>query len=185
MNIGDTYTSRPSRGAWIEIRLAALTEIKSWSRPSRGAWIEISDYGACWRLGCWSRPSRGAWIEMSDLSEEVESINGRAPRGARGLKCGSPRRDHPHRSRAPRGARGLKSKRICYPHQEAKSRAPRGARGLKFVLKTLFQSIFSSRPSRGAWIEMLMGLCQRPCYSSRPTRGASVKVVQRRGQPTT
>ena len=42
-----------------------------------------------------------------------------------------------------------------------------------------------SRPSRGAWIEMLMGLCQRPCYSSRPARGASVKVVQRRGRPTT
>ena len=55
-----------------------------------------------------SRPTRGAWIEISVDNFLQVLENGRAPHGARGLKC---RKNgnvlHLHR-RAPHGARGLK-----------------------------------------------------------------------------
>ena len=35
-------TSRPSRGAWIEIKAGKDYDFTTLSRPSRGAWIEIS-----------------------------------------------------------------------------------------------------------------------------------------------
>ena len=34
-------SSRPSRGAWIEIMMTGSTAESVLSRPSRGAWIEI------------------------------------------------------------------------------------------------------------------------------------------------
>ena len=36
-----TMTSRPARGAWIEISTAAKSSVRKRSRPARGAWIEI------------------------------------------------------------------------------------------------------------------------------------------------
>ena len=40
------YSSPPSRGAWIEIRMVSKALCLSWSPPSRGAWIEILCYEA-------------------------------------------------------------------------------------------------------------------------------------------
>ena len=79
------------------------------SRPSRGAWIEIA-----WRITTAdtgeSRPSRGAWIEICYSSFPLILIPGRAPRGARGLKfLALVAVLRAELSRAPRGARGLKS----------------------------------------------------------------------------
>ena len=57
-------SSRPARGAWIEIMPFKFSQTPDWSRPARGAWIEI-----CVKMqvvGKYrSRPARGAWIEMS------------------------------------------------------------------------------------------------------------------------
>ena len=36
------------------------------------------------------------------------------------------------------------------------SRAPHGARGLKFFVSLIGLSLLSSRPARGAWIEILI-----------------------------
>ena len=36
------------------------------------------------------------------------------------------------------------------------SRAPRGARGLKLFFLVILQAVATSRPSRGAWIEILL-----------------------------
>ena len=38
-------TSRPARGAWIEIKEILAYGIKDLSRPARGAWIEIKTAG--------------------------------------------------------------------------------------------------------------------------------------------
>ena len=59
-----TYTSPPSRGAWIEILLAQLKLVVTASPPSRGAWIEIPDPFLPKTKISLSPPSRGAWIEM-------------------------------------------------------------------------------------------------------------------------
>ena len=56
-------TSRPARGAWVEILVGGGNGDQTQSRPARGAWVEI------------------------DLGGEVSAGNGgRAPQGARGLK---------------------------------------------------------------------------------------------------
>ena len=58
-------TSRPTRGAWIEICESMSVKHIELSRPTRGAWIEIN---LC-RLAhdvTPSRPTRGAWIEICE-----------------------------------------------------------------------------------------------------------------------
>ena len=103
--------SRPARGAWIEIRFGAEGASQSicraprgarglkcssspvsgvWfpkSRPARGAWIEIYQPSISVSVIMASRPARGAWIEMARSSTCSTRGPGRAPRGARGLKC--------------------------------------------------------------------------------------------------
>ena len=99
-----------------------------------------------------SRPARGAWIETGDRMANYGVRDGRAPRGARGLKHKTGTKRRPKGCRAPRGARGLKLRqeagvprvarraprgarglkpRACPPAASSGSRAPRGARGLK------------------------------------------------------
>ena len=57
------------------------------SRPVWGAWIEIGVL-ALWLLRkVSSRPVWGAWIEMEKKKLFVIDLSGRAPYGARGLKC--------------------------------------------------------------------------------------------------
>ena len=67
----------------------AETSISSttWSRPARGAWIEIFVQMPLRLLVLLSRPARGAWIEIVGGVLDVLDIDGRAPHGARGLKC--------------------------------------------------------------------------------------------------
>ena len=55
--------SRPARGAWVEIILAANTQIQAASRPARGAWVEIRN-----------------------STSQAHAHRRRAPQGARGLK---------------------------------------------------------------------------------------------------
>ena len=59
------------------------------------------------------------------------SVNGRAPRGARGLKC-----------------------LWVFASDLAIRRAPRGARGLKYIMDGWQTWAMRSRPARGAWIEI-------------------------------
>ena len=56
----------------------------SQSRPARGAWIETGFMRAIYVPNL-SRPARGAWIETVE-AKQVGDREGRAPRGARGLK---------------------------------------------------------------------------------------------------
>ena len=60
------------------------------SRPARGAWIEIADLTEA-RHGAASRPARGAWIEIPWVFPVAYKTGGRAPHGARGLKSVSKR----------------------------------------------------------------------------------------------
>ena len=83
----DMMSSRPMRGAWIEIPphlLYIAWNVKS--RPMRGAWIEIPISGRAPRRRR-SRPMRGAWIEIGVSADTAKAEKGRAPCGARGLKC--------------------------------------------------------------------------------------------------
>ena len=77
-----------------------------------------------------SRSMRSAWIEIPTGGATRSALWGRAPCGARGLKCHRHRRQTVARSRAPCGARGLKYMPVS-PHIRSRSRAPCGARGLK------------------------------------------------------
>ena len=77
--------SLPSRGAWVEIRMADTSCDGGRSLPSRGAWVEIP---AWWQKNpaLESLPSRGAWVEMA-MAEKTRGIRRcRSPRGERGLK---------------------------------------------------------------------------------------------------
>ena len=56
------------------------------SRPARGAWIEMRSLEGS-HLKCKSRPARGAWIEMGHRQSLKSANLSRAPQGARGLKC--------------------------------------------------------------------------------------------------
>ena len=58
--------SRPTRGAWVEIRTPSPRPTSQrTSRPTRGAWVEIFAklFMAVKRLS--SRPTRGAWVEIN------------------------------------------------------------------------------------------------------------------------
>ena len=60
--------SPPSRGAWIEILVNALSHHGPQSPPSRGAWIEIAVAGIK-SHALPSPPSRGAWIEIFETDK--------------------------------------------------------------------------------------------------------------------
>ena len=86
VKLGDWLSSRPARGAWVEIRLERIICYALWSRPARGAWVEIqtmdfdkkirdrrAPQGArglklilqrIYKMLLLSRPARGAWVEM-------------------------------------------------------------------------------------------------------------------------
>ena len=66
-------------------------QVDGWqtSRPTRGAWIEITDINVAPPQGAASRPTRGAWIEMRVRSSVDRTQSRRAPHGARGLKSPS------------------------------------------------------------------------------------------------
>ena len=123
--------SRPTRGAWIEIRSCRAHKsythgraphgargLKYGGRPNRyaGKYCRAPHgaRGLKWNnlLPCddlqVSRPTRGAWIEIDLMTTFDEMSNRRAPHGARGLKflVLAPLCIYP--GRAPHGARGLK-----------------------------------------------------------------------------
>ena len=56
-------SSRPARGAWVEIRLKDDFIGHDLSRPARGAWVEIL-YSSFSFILLPSRPARGAWVEI-------------------------------------------------------------------------------------------------------------------------
>ena len=55
-------------------------------------------------------------------------------------------------------------------------RAPHGARGLKYDRRRGDGGGNSSRPARGAWIEMVPDVEPEPSVSSRPARGAWIEI---------
>ena len=120
-----------------------------------------------------SRPARGAWVEISSAHASAQAHARRAPQGARGLKfsfyCGS----HLMTGRAPQGARGLKLFRCCYDETTVARRAPQGARGLKSLLLLCCpRSVSSSRPARGAWVEIKALTCFTDLGMGRAPQGA-------------
>ena len=77
----EAFTSRPARGAWVEMNWTARQTPTRWSRPARGAWVEIGlEVGD--KFPSPSRPARGAWVEISDgtISSVADDV---APRKGR------------------------------------------------------------------------------------------------------
>ena len=97
-----------------------------------------------------SRPARGAWIEISSTATPAALGSSRAPHGARGLKF------------------------LGQGHLLAQlaGRAPHGARGLKSGLKGPTISARTSRPARGAWIEINSKGGETTMRRSRAPHGA-------------
>ena len=62
-----------------------------------------------------------------------------------------------HTGRSPYGERGLKSAALGY-RGRSPGRSPYGERGLKIYYGTLCGLTTASLPSRGAWIEKLIGI---------------------------
>ena len=62
-----------------------LQAVDTTSHPTRGAWIEIF-HPAGYVSGAQSHPSRGAWIEIAMRALDELEVEGRTPRGVRGLK---------------------------------------------------------------------------------------------------
>ena len=136
------------------IVLLPLAKI-SLSRPVWGAWIEILAL-CCAFPQPPSRPVWGAWIEIRLQTAWNTTRYGRAPYGARGLKC-------------------LVSG-FCKNHG---GRAPYGARGLKLKKPKAMQGTGTSRPVWGAWIEI-----HERCHAavillrrSRPVWGAWIEIL--------
>ena len=126
------------------------------SHPARGAWIEICHLGRKAKAR-WSHPARGAWIEICVVETEYFAPQSRTPQGVRGLKSHE------------RAACG-----------NCPGRTPQGVRGLKSCIRARTTTSSSSRPARGAWIEMPQPLKQMPAScTSRPARGAWIEIPHR------
>ena len=81
--------------------------------------------------------------------------------------------------RTPPGVRGLKQKTKSSLGRHKPCRTPPGVRGLKptFLYRP---DLFSwSHPTRGAWIETLLGDAKREELQSHPTRGAWIETERR------
>ena len=100
----------------------------------------------------------------------LDVAEGRAPRGARGLKFGDKDVVLVVSGRAPRGARGLKLPGLAL-RGPTRGRAPRGARGLKFVPPAAHDGPAVSRPSRGAWVEIAYAALSNQVLSVAPLTG--------------
>ena len=125
-----------------------------------------------------SRPVRGAWIEIRASARLIARTEGRAPYGARGLKCLLRSFFSALLRRAPYGARGLKLSSLGFPSLVYMRRAPYGARGLKLLAQIGQPVTVVSRPVRGAWIEIRSRSYRTACRSrSRPVRGAWIEIL--------
>ena len=146
------------------------------SRPARGAWVEISKTPQL-PLSHPGRAPQGARGLKSAPLGSVTRIISRAPQGARGLKFCSREGRLVTFSRAPQGARGLKSLQAAALLGVAESRPARGAwvEIRPTILATASSS--SSRPARGAWVEIQNAerMSAERC-TSRPARGAWVEM---------
>ena len=134
---------------------ATITDLTS-SRPARGAWVEIMANASLSQIEWLSRPARGAWVEIGLLGGLFQNLDSRAPQGARGLKCLLSFIQCLITSRAPQGARGLKFLTLLLTKLCKRSRPARGAWvEIVFILSSSAHSL-TSRPARGAWVEMFV-----------------------------
>ena len=102
-----------------------------------------------------SCPSRGTWIEIAVSNQILLDVYGRAPRGARGLKCSSNNRVcKTYIQSCPSRGTWIEIQRIGADQIAEACRAPRGARGLKYPLTRVYYDDPASCPSRGTWIEI-------------------------------
>ena len=74
--------------------------------------------------------------------------------------------------RAPQGARGLKYFLWESGSPLSRGRAPQGARGLKSFFNKLHSREHTSRPARGAWVEMGIVTVKRQLPGGRAPQGA-------------
>ena len=110
------------------------------------------------------------------LDIDYRLVFSRAPLGARGLKYfGIDKWNYGYIGRAPLGARGLKYLKGL-AGQILGCRAPLGARGLKYGITIKTFSRYKSRPTRGAWIEIIIVKYTVKKSRSRPTRGAWIEI---------
>ena len=91
------------------------------------------------------------------------------------MKCGNAHNAATALSRAPQGARGLKLARLRGIRQPSAGRAPQGARGLKCLTHPAVSAgSISSRPARGAWVEIfccVLPNVSAPCRAPQGARG--------------
>ena len=171
-------TSRPARGAWVEMPSPRPAQWQPRSRPARGAWVEILCVFDAVRDFAGRAPQGARGLKYESAGCCGLPVYGRAPQGARGLKFRLPfTRGRLSISRAPQGARGLKYNHIK-TKVNATGRAPQGARGLKSKLCVCRPFSRRSRPARGAWVEIPTPTgCATGDPTSRPARGAWIETL--------
>ena len=106
------------------------------------------------------------------MTEIVDEMTGRPPRGGRGLKSDEALIDGKYYCRPPRGGRGLKYRTYSHNSRQTYRRPPRRGRGLKYHQTALFQGYgSSSRPPRGGRGLKSPTQQWQGCLFSRPPRG--------------
>jgi len=61
------FESLPTRGEWVEMRVAKPIREQATSLPTRGEWVEISQENYYIDLLAASLPTRGEWVEMPSM----------------------------------------------------------------------------------------------------------------------
>ena len=101
-----------------------------------------------------SHPTRGAWIEIVRAPGGSPARRGRTPHGVRGLKFRNRAQLRHDVRRTPHGVRGLKSPGPPRCGVAPARRTPHGVRGLKSLMPEKTETVLTSHPTRGAWIEI-------------------------------
>ena len=168
----------PHRGAWVETTRSASAFEKNSVAPHRGAWVETSLGLNSQNFYHTSRPIGARGLKQQADQQRADAGQSR-PIGARGLK-------HAAVERALGAARGVAPHRGAWVETlylgrrgiGSRSR-PIGARGLKRETTGSRLRSAAVAPHRGAWVETLQWGHYTPPRSSRPLRGAWVEMPPR------
>ena len=146
-------SSRPARGAWVEIERFVTASYNQLCRAPQGArglkckrgrgrggcrcrapqgarGLKSSIFACLGIVPCGSRPARGAWVEIPCAWMRATRRRSRPARGAWVEIAVKTNHEIRPIRRAPQGARGLKCG-LLRSYGGGMSRAPQGARGLK------------------------------------------------------
>ena len=149
--------SLPTRGAWIEIKIIWTCWNISAVAPHTGS-VDWNHYGAAVCASHWmSLPTRGAWIEIFFHLQSISCYvvaphTGSVDWNSRLRAAWAPLQVAPHTGSVDWNDSTIKSR------SKLTSRSPHGERGLKFCGVLLCISVIKSLPTRGAWIEIKLGI---------------------------